>query len=145
MELKIKKHNPNAKLPTKATPGSAGYDLYACNAEPILLQPHTTTAVSLGFSAELPPQTVGLIYIRSGIAAKNSVIPANCVGVIDCDYRGEWMVMLHNLSETPYTVLPYERIAQLVVSPYYSPEVVEAEELSDTERGTGGFGSTGKL
>lgn len=145
MELKVKKLNPLAKLPAKATNGSAGYDLYACNEQPILLLPHTTTAVSLGFCAELPPQTVGLIYIRSGIAAKHGVIPANCVGVIDCDYRGEWKVMLHNLTETPYTVAPFERIAQLVVTSYLSPDIVEAESLSETARGEGGFGSTGKL
>ena len=145
MELKIKKLNLNAKLPTKATAGSAGYDLYACNEQPIVLEPHTTTAVSLGFCAQLPQQTVGLIYIRSGIAAKHGIIPANCFGVIDCDYRGEWKVMLHNLTDTPYTVAPYERVAQLVVTSYYSPEVVEADSLSETERGEGGFGSTGKL
>lgn len=145
MNLKIKKLNPNAKLPTKATAGSAGYDLYACNEEPLTLQPHTTTAISLGFCAELPQQTVGLIYIRSGIAAKHNIIPANCVGVIDCDYRGEWKVMLHNLSDTPYTVSPFERVAQLVITSYHSPEVIEADELSETERGAGGFGSTGKL
>ena len=136
MEFKIKKLNPNATLPTKATSGSAGYDLYACCEQPIELKPHTT---------ELPENTVGLIYIRSGIAAKNSIIPANCVGVIDCDYRGEWKVMLHNLSDVPYTVQPKERVAQLVITSYYSPSVVEADELSDTARGAGGFGSTGKL
>ena len=125
--------------------GSAGYDLYACCEQPIELKPHTTTAISLGFCAELPENTVGLIYIRSGIAAKNSIIPANCVGVIDCDYRGEWKVMLHNLSDVPYTVQPKERVAQLVITSYYSPSVVEADELSDTARGAGGFGSTGKL
>ena len=145
MEFKIKKLNPNAILPTKATSGSAGYDLYACSEQPIELKPHTTTAISLGFCAELPENTVGLIYIRSGIAAKNSIIPANCVGVIDCDYRGEWKVMLHNLSDVPYTVQPKERVAQLVITSYYSPSVVEADELSDTARGAGGFGSTGKL
>lgn len=144
MNLKIKKLDPNAKLPTKATPGSAGYDLYACIEQPVVLKPHTTTAVSLGFCAELPPQTVGLIYIRSGIASKHGIMPANCVGVIDCDYRGEWRVMLHNLSDAPYTVQPFERIAQLVVTPYYSPDIVEADELTETERGEGGFGSTGK-
>lgn len=145
MEFKIKKLNPNATLPTKATSGSAGYDLYACCDEPIELKPHTTTGISLGFCAELPENTVGLIYIRSGIAAKNSIIPANCVGVIDCDYRGEWKVMLHNLSDVPYTVQPKERVAQLVITSYYSPSVVEEDELSDTARGAGGFGSTGKL
>ncbi len=144
MTLKIKKLNPAAKLPTKATPGSAGYDLYACLDAPITLAAHTTTAVSLGFCAELPQNTVGLIYIRSGIAAKHGIMPANCVGVIDCDYRGEWKVMLHNLSDTPYTVQPFERIAQLVITSYYSPEIQEADTLSETQRGEGGFGSTGK-
>ncbi len=144
MNFKIKKLNPQAKLPQKATPGSAGYDLYACLESPVTLAPHTTTAVSLGFCAELPENTVGLIYIRSGIAAKHSIMPANCVGVIDCDYRGEWKVMLHNLSDNPYTVEPFERIAQLVITSYYSPDIVETEELSETVRGEGGFGSTGK-
>lgn len=144
MNLKIKKLHPQAKLPTKATAGSAGYDLYACIEQPLVLLPHTTTAVSLGFCAELPEQTVGLIYIRSGIAAKHGIMLANCVGVIDCDYRGEWKVMLHNLTDISYTIEPFERVAQLVVTSYYSPTIIETDELTDTQRGTGGFGSTGK-
>ena len=143
VDIKIKKLHKDAIVPEVASKYSAGADLYALLEEEILIQPHTTQLVPTGIAVELPYATVGLIYARSGIASKRGLAPANKVGVIDSDYRGEILVALHNHSDKPQKVSPGERIAQLVVMPYYTPNFILSEELSDTARGEGGFGSTG--
>lgn len=139
----VKKLRPNAKLPTYGSEFAAGADLYACPDGPVTIQPHETVLVPTGLSLELPVGWAGMIFARSGMAAKRDLAPANKVGVIDCDYRGEVMVSLHNHGTGPQTVEPGERIAQLVILPYLTAQFFEAEELSDTVRGAGGFGSTG--
>ena len=134
--LKIKRVRENAKLPFRATEGSAGMDLYACIEEPV---------VPTGLSIELEDRNqVALIFARSSMGIKYSVTPANAVGVVDSDYRGEVCVFLHNYSDVEYTVQPQDRVAQMVIMPVLLPEIEEVTELSDTERGEGGFGSTGK-
>jgi dUTP pyrophosphatase len=140
--VKIKKLNDVATVPTYGSPYSAGADLYSAMDE-ITIAPHTTTLVKTGLALELPQGFVGLIYARSGLATKRGLAPANKVGVIDCDYRGEVMVALHNHTDIPQSVAQGERIAQLVITPYVVAEFEEAEELSETVRGEGGFGSTG--
>jgi len=139
----VKKLRPNAKLPTYGSEFAAGADLYACLEAPVTIQPHETYLVPTGLSLELPVGWAGMVHARSGMATKRHLAPANKVGVIDCDYRGEVMVSLHNHSNIPQTVEPGERIAQLVITPYLTAQFFEAEELSDTVRGEGGFGSTG--
>lgn len=140
--VKIKKLNENATVPTYGSPYSAGADLYSAMDE-LTIEPHTTVLVKTGIALELPVGFAGLIYARSGLATKRSLAPANKVGVIDCDYRGEVMVALHNHSNAPQTVAKGERIAQLVITPYIVADFEEADELSETVRGEGGFGSTG--
>ena len=139
----VKKLRPNAKLPTYGSEFAAGADLYACLDAPVTIQPHETYLVPTGLSLELPVGWAGMVHARSGMATKRDLAPANKVGVIDCDYRGEVMVSLHNHGSQPQTVEPGERIAQLVIMPYLTAQFFEAEELSDTVRGEGGFGSTG--
>lgn len=139
----VKKLRPNAKLPTYGSEFAAGADLYACLDAPVTIQPHETYLVPTGLSLELPVGWAGMVHARSGMATKRDLAPANKVGVIDCDYRGEVMVSLHNHGSKPQTVEPGERIAQLVIMPYLTAQFFEAEELSDTVRGEGGFGSTG--
>ena len=139
----VKKLRPNAKLPTYGSEFAAGADLSACLDAPVTIQPHETYLVPTGLSLELPVGWAGMVHARSGMATKRHLAPANKVGVIDCDYRGEVMVSLHNHSNVPQTVEPGERIAQLVIMPYLTAQFFEAEELSDTVRGEGGFGSTG--
>ena len=139
----VKKLRPNAKLPTYGSEFAAGADLYACLEAPVTIQPHETYLVPTGLSLELPVGWAGMVHARSGMATKRHLAPANKVGVIDCDYRGEVMVSLHNHSNSPQTVEPGERIAQLVIMPYLTARFFEAGELSDTVRGEGGFGSTG--
>ncbi len=139
----VKKLRPGAKLPTYGSAFAAGADLYACLDAPVTIQPHETVLVPTGLSFEIPAGWAGMIHARSGLATKRHLAPANKVGVIDSDYRGEVMVSLHNHSNQPQTVEPEERIAQMVIMPYLAAEFFEAEELSDTVRGTGGFGSTG--
>ena len=139
----VKKLRPNAKLPTYGSEYAAGADVYACLEAPITIQPHETVLVPTGLAMELPEGWAGMMHARSGLATKRDLAPANKVGVIDCDYRGEVMVSLHNHGTKPQTVDPGERIAQLVIMPYLTARFFEAEELSDTVRGTGGFGSTG--
>jgi dUTP pyrophosphatase len=142
--LKIKKLHKNAITPTRATSGSCGFDLYALTDEPIIIMPSQRELIHTGIAIALEDyHTVALIYARSGIATKFGIIPANCVGVIDADYRGEIMVTLTNLSEIPYTINPKDRIAQMVISPVLLPELIEVEDLGDTSRGKSGFGSTG--
>lgn len=143
MIIKFKKLNENAKKPTYGSEYSAGADLYALLEESIEIKPHETVFVHTGISVEIPEGYCGLIFARSSMGAKRGLAPANKVGVIDADYRGEIMVTLHNHSEKVAEVEPYERIAQLAIVPFLKAEFEEAEELTDTIRGEGGFGSTG--
>ncbi|MBR5241702.1 MAG: dUTP diphosphatase [Clostridia bacterium] len=143
MIVRIKKLNENATLPTYGTEYSAGADLYNLN-EAVTIPAHKTVLIHTGLSAEIPEGYAGLIYARSGLASKRGLAPANKVGVVDADYRGEIMVALHNHSDIDATVDAGERVAQLVVTPFLKVEYQLADELSDTVRGAGGFGSTGK-
>ena len=143
MKVNVQKLDPAAQLPTYGSAGAAGADLYALLQEPLTVAPHTTVAVGTGIAVEIPAGYVGLIYARSGLALKRDLAPANKVGVIDCDYRGELKVALHNHGTAPVTVEPGERIAQLVIAPCVQAELCPVEQLSDTVRGAGGFGSTG--
>jgi len=143
MILKVQKRHPDAVLPGRATVGSAGYDLCARLDTPVTLAPGCRALIPTGIAVGLPgPETVGLVYARSGLATKHGLALANGVGVIDSDYTGEVKVGLINLSDTAYTIQPWERIAQLVIAPILLPEVAEAE-IEETARGCGGFGSTG--
>lgn len=142
-DINIKKLNENAIIPTYGSEFAAGADLYACLDEPATIQPGETVMIHTGISMEIPVGYAGLIYARSGLASKKGLAPANKVGVVDADYRGEFMVALHNHSNVPATVEPAERIAQLVITPYITGCFHEVSELSDTVRGAGGFGSTG--
>lgn len=146
MKLLIKKLDEKAVLPARQTQFSAGYDLSACCGEPITVKAGQTVKVHTGIAMEIDGDrnTVGLIYARSGIATKFGIAPANCVGVIDWDYRGELIVALHNSSDTDFVINHGERIAQLVLAPVFTPGVEQVSELSDTARGEGGFGSTSK-
>ncbi|MBE7018178.1 MAG: dUTP diphosphatase [Ruminococcaceae bacterium] len=145
MLIKIKKLREEAKIPTAGSAYAAGYDLYACLPDgDIEIAPHATAKVGTGLSMAVPEGYFGAIFARSGLATKEGLRPANCVGVCDSDYRGEYIIALHNDSETPRTVSHGERIAQLVVMPYLPVEFEECEALPETERGAGGFGSTGK-
>lgn len=141
--VKFLRLSPGASLPQRQTPGSAGMDLCACLEEPLLVPPGEMRMAPLGFAAEIPPGFAGFIFSRSGLGAKGLVV-AQGVGIIDSDYRGEWMVPLRNLSPEPWTVSPGERVAQAVFLPVASAQFVEAESLSGSQRGEGGFGSTGK-
>ena len=143
MRVKIKKINENAIIPTYGTKYSAGADLYALLDSKIEIKPHETVFVHTGISVEIPEGYCGLIFARSSMGAKRGLAPANKVGVIDSDYRGEMMVALHNHSDKIATVEPGERIAQLAIVPFLKAEFEVADELSDTTRGAGGFGSTG--
>ena len=143
VEVKIKKISPNAVLPTYGTENAAGADLSACLFAPVTIDPGQTFVVKTGLTMEIPEGYVGLIYARSGLATKRGLAPSNKVGVIDSDYRGEIMVALYNQSELPQKIEPGERIAQLVIAPYLQGVFNEVDELSDTTRGAGGFGSTG--
>ena len=142
--IRVKKLNKNAILPTYGTADSAGADLYACLEETIQIKPGETVFVPTGLAMEIPKGFAGLVYARSGLACKRGLAPANKVGVIDSDYRGEFIVALHNHGATPQEVAHGERVAQLVITPVYTPGFAEVELLSDTERSAGGFGSTGK-
>lgn len=143
LPVKVKKLNENAILPTYGSANAAGADLYACLSEPLNLEPGQTFLVPTGLSMELPEGYAGLIYARSGLATKKGLAPANKVGVVDSDYRGEFLVPLHNHSNVTATIEPNERIAQLIITPYIVGSFEEADTLKDTERGAGGFGSTG--
>jgi dUTP pyrophosphatase len=143
MKIRIKKLNEKAVVPTYGSEYSAGADLYALLDEAIEIKPHETVLVHTGISMEIPEGYCGLVFARSSMGAKRGLAPANKVGVIDADYRGEIMVTLHNHSEITATVEPAERIAQLAIVPFLKAEFEEADELSDTVRGAGGFGSTG--
>jgi len=134
---------PDAVMPRRATDGSAGADLYARLENSIEIMPGETVVIGLGFTAAVPQGYVGLVFARSGLATKRGVAPANKVGVVDSDYRGEWMIPLHNHGKEPQTIANGERVAQVVIVPYLTPEFAEADTLDDTARGAGGFGSTG--
>ena len=167
--IKFKKLKPNATIPTQGSEYAAGYDLYACIDEPITIQPHETVKIGTGIAITPPDfnfftapmsfllddkserkavltniKTFGAVFARSGLASKNGLRPANCVGVADVDYTGEYIVALHNDSNTPQIVEPNDRIAQVVFIPYISDKWEEVDELEETERGSGGFGSSGK-
>ena len=142
--VKIKKLKQNAVIPTQGSPYSAGYDLYACIDEPIIIEPHTTEKIGTGLAMELPNGYFGAIFARSGLATKQGLRPSNCVGVCDADYRNEYIVALHNDSDEQRIVEPNERIAQLILMEYTVMNFQEVDDLSKTERGQGGFGSTGK-
>ena len=141
--LKIKRLNDLAKLPTRGSEAAAGLDLYAATDYDIWIEPHQTVKVGTGLAIEFPAGMFGAIFARSGLATKQGLRPANCVGVIDSDYRGEVIVALHNDLDNAQMVPAGTRIAQLVMVPFIYLDVQEVEELSDTERGDGGFGSTG--
>ncbi len=144
MVVKVKKLSERAQLPQRETPGAAGADLRALLEEPLTIQPGTTAMLPTGLAFEIPEGYVGLIFARSSLGSKRGLAPANKVGVIDSDYRGEVKVALHNHSSQPQTVEPGERVAQLAIVPFLAADYEEAAELSDTERGAGGFGSTGR-
>jgi len=149
MELKIRALSPKLgkeiPFPAYATPGSAGMDLRACIDEPVTVPAGDRAKIPTGLAIALPgPEWVALVYARSGLAIKHGLAPANCVGVIDSDYRGEIVVGLLNASREPYTIEPGERVAQLVIMPVTQAQITVVDELDETARGAGGFGSTGK-
>lgn len=141
--MKFKKLDPRAIAPSYGSEYAAGADLHAILDAPIVIKPHESVLVHTGIAVAIPIGYVGLVYARSGIACKRDLAPSNKVGVIDADYRGEIMVSLHNHGTVGQTVEPNERIAQMVITPIYSSFYEEVDNLNDTERGTGGFGSTG--
>ena len=143
-KVAVKKLREGAILPTFGSAQAAGADLYACLERDVTIAPGETAFIPTGLAMELPRGYAGLIYARSGLACKRGLAPANKVGVVDSDYRGEFIVALHNHGTQPQTISTGERIAQLVVTPVLIPEYIEVETLSDTQRGAGGFGSTGK-
>ena len=143
-QVNVKKLNPTAKLPTYGSEYAAGADLYACLDSEITINPGETYLVKTGIAMEIPVGYAGLIYARSGLATKRGLAPANKVGVIDSDYRGEIMVSIYNQSSEPQKIEPGERIAQLVITPYITGIFNEVSDLTDTTRGEGGFGSTGR-
>ena len=142
--IRIKRLKPNAILPTYGSVDAAGAELYACLDEKIVIQPGESVFVPTGLAMEIPKGYAGLIYARSGLACKRGLAPANKVGVIDSDYRGEFIVVLHNHGTVSQVIAHGERIAQLVITPVFTPGFAEVTELSDTTRSAGGFGSTGK-
>lgn len=143
-QVQVKKLDERAILPTRGSQYAAGYDLYACLACEAEIPPHATVKIGTGLAFALPEGTFGAVFARSGLAAKEGLRPANCVGVCDSDYRGEYIVALHNDSDEPRTVRHGERIAQLVLLPYLPMDFEEVDALPETLRGAGGFGSTGK-
>ena len=144
MKVKIKKLTDTAIMPTRGSLAAAGYDLYADLKEDVKIAPLSTVKIGTGLAMEIPDDYFGGIYARSGIATKEGLRPANCVGVVDSDYRGEIIVALHNDSEVERVVTAGERIAQIIIQPYLSVTFEEADFLAESERGAGGFGSTGK-
>ncbi len=144
LPIKVKKVRENAVLPVYASEQAAGADLYACMEEAVTVGPGETVFIPTGLAMEIPIGCAGLIYARSGLACKKGLAPANKVGVVDADYRGEIMVVLHNHGTQPQTVCGGQRIAQLLITPVLTPGFFEVSELSGTQRSEGGFGSTGK-
>lgn len=141
--VNFKKLSPNAIVPSYGTSQAAGADLYCAMEQPVIIEPGKTEFIHTGIAIAIPAGLVGLVYARSGIACKRGIAPANKVGVIDSDYRGEIMVALYNHGSNPVTIEPGERIAQLVLTPYITADFTETDELNITDRGNGGFGSTG--
>ena len=144
MEIKVKKLNDKATLPTRGSEYAAGYDLYAAIENNIIVPAHSTEKIGTGLSFELPDETFAAIFARSGLATKQGLRPANCVGVCDSDYRGEYIVAIHNDTDEDKIIEPGERIAQMILIPYIPMIFVETDELSESGRGQDGFGSTGK-
>ena len=144
MKINIKKLTDTAMTPTRGSEYAAGYDLYADIQEVVVIKPHETAKIGTGLAVEIPDGYFGAIFARSGLATKQGLRPANCTGVCDSDYRGEYIVAVHNDSDAEQTINPKDRIAQLVVMPYLAVEFNEVDELDETQRGAGGFGSTGK-
>ena len=145
MTVKVKRLRNSAKLPTRGTAGAAGMDLYACIDESVTIEPGGLKIIPTGIAIALPDNGVAaFLYARSGLGVKHGICLSNGVGVVDSDYRGEVCVGLCNVSDTPYTIEPQERIAQMVIAPVAVAELTETDELDDTDRGEGGFGSTGK-
>lgn len=143
MEINVKKLRDNAVIPTRGSEYAAGYDLYAAIDEIVVIGPHETQKIGTGLSFELPDNTFGMIVARSGLATKEGLRPANCSGICDSDYRGEYIIALHNDSDEIRYVEPNERIAQLILMSYVPMTFSLVNELTITERGEGGFGSTG--
>ena len=143
-EINVKKLRPDAQLPAYGTEFSAGADLRACLDAPLTLKPGETKLISIGIAMEIPAGYAGLVFARSGLATKRGLAPANKVGVVDSDYRGEINVVLHNHGSVPQTIENGERVAQLLITPVLQPAYEIAEALTDTARHAGGFGSTGK-
>ena len=141
--IRVKKLHPMAKLPTYGSEEAAGADLYACLDESVFVAPGESVWIPTGIAVELPKGYAGLVYARSGLACKRGLAPANKVGVIDSDYRGQIVVVLHNHGGEPQLISHGERVAQMVITPVWTPPYEEAAELGDSDRGTGGFGSTG--
>lgn len=142
-KIKIKRLNDLAKIPTRGSEYATGYDLYAATAYDIEIPPHKTVKIGTGLAIELEENTFGAIFARSGLATKKGLRPANCVGVCDPDYRGEYIVAVHNDSDETMVVEAGERIAQLIIMPFIPATFEETDSLTDTDRGAGGFGSTG--
>ena len=143
-KISVKLLRPGARIPTYGREASAGADLYACMQDKVEVGPGQSVMIPTGIAMEIPKGYAGLVFARSSMGAKRGLAPANKVGVIDSDYRGEIRVVLHNHSGEPQSVEPGERVAQLLIVPVFTPGFQEAEKLSDTSRGAGGFGSTGK-
>lgn len=143
MKVNFKKLSDLAKTPTRGSEYAAGYDLYAATQVGITIQPHSTVKVGTGLAFELPENTFAAIFARSGLATKHGLRPANCIGVCDADYRGEYIVALHNDTNEIQYIEPHERIAQMILLPFIPMEFNEVDKLSETMRGDGGFGSTG--
>lgn len=142
--IRVKKLHPAAKLPTYGSLEAAGADLYVCLDEAVTIEPGETFWVPTGIALEVPKGCAGLVYARSSMGAKRGLAPANKVGVVDSDYRGEIKVVLLNHSKLPQILEPGERVAQFIITPVLQPRYEEVDELTDTDRGVGGFGSTGK-
>lgn len=144
MNVSVKMLRAGAHIPTYGSAQAAGADLYACLEAPVTIQPGQTAFIPTGIALEVPQGCAGLVYARSGLACKRGLAPANKVGVVDSDYRGEIIVVLHNHGAVPQTIENGERIAQFVITPVLTPAYTEVEELTETDRASGGFGSTGK-
>ena len=144
MVIQLKKLKENALLPARGSEHAAGYDLHACLEEDAVILPGQTVKIGTGLAIAVPDGYFGAVFARSGLASKEGLRPANCVGVCDSDYRGEYIIALHNDSDTARTVHHGDRIAQLVILPFLPAEFEESEDLPETARGAGGFGSTGK-
>lgn len=144
-EVKVKKVGPFSKLPTRGSENAAGYDLYAATDSSVIIPPHKTVMIGTGLAFEFPAGTFAAVFARSGIASKRGLRPANCVGVIDNDYRGEVIVALHNDSDEEQIIEAHERIAQLVLLPFIEMTFIKSDELSSTVREAGGFGDSGKF